>query len=213
MLAATWATAIATVVLALLAVVTAWYARRAFQKQSEEVRAIERQVSDAQEVSRQQAELLELQRQQLDDQRESNARQAEIQQLQADELRESLRDRKREAAERFRAQASKVIVKERRNAIIDNPVGADGTYIHVDVINKSSDPIYDLELRWCTGVPGYEGPDPEKLGMVLPGKTESKSRGFPKDIDLSRCGSEVTFRDAQGAWWVASPDGSLSEMH
>jgi hypothetical protein len=40
-------TALATVVLAVFAIVTAWYARHAFLKQSQEVRAIEQQVTDA----------------------------------------------------------------------------------------------------------------------------------------------------------------------
>ena len=76
LLFATQLTAIATAVLAVFAIVTAWYARWAFLKQSQEVRAIERQVQDAQELTRQQAELLriqsgqlDLQRQQFDDQR------------------------------------------------------------------------------------------------------------------------------------------------
>ena len=43
---ATQLTAIATAVLAVFAIITAWYARRAFLKQSQEVRAIEQQVSD-----------------------------------------------------------------------------------------------------------------------------------------------------------------------
>ncbi len=43
---ATQLTAITTAVLAVFAVITACYARRAFLKQSQEVRAIEQQVSD-----------------------------------------------------------------------------------------------------------------------------------------------------------------------
>ena len=58
---ATQLTAVATAVLAAFAIVTAWYARRAFLKQSREVAAIERQVSDGQELARQQAELLKIQ--------------------------------------------------------------------------------------------------------------------------------------------------------
>jgi polysaccharide deacetylase 2 family uncharacterized protein YibQ len=53
-------TAAGTIVLAAFAIVTAWYARQAFLKQSQEVRAIERQVSDGQELARQQAELLKV---------------------------------------------------------------------------------------------------------------------------------------------------------
>jgi hypothetical protein len=39
-------TAVGTLVLAAFAIVTAWYARSAFLKQSQEVAAIERQVAD-----------------------------------------------------------------------------------------------------------------------------------------------------------------------
>jgi hypothetical protein len=74
-------TAIATAVLAAFAIVTAWYARRAFIKQSQEVKAIERQVKDQEELTRQQAELLRvqsdqlgLQREQLDEQRQERRR-------------------------------------------------------------------------------------------------------------------------------------------
>jgi hypothetical protein len=114
--------AIATAVLAAFAIVTVWYARRAFLKQSQEVGAIEQQVRDAQELARQQAELLriqsgqlELQRQQSDeqhaaieDQIPTNARQAEVAELQTEELRESLAERNRALEEQRRSQASKV---------------------------------------------------------------------------------------------------------
>jgi hypothetical protein len=45
-------------VLAVFAIVAAWYARKAFLKQSQEVAAVERQVTDGQELTSQQAELL-----------------------------------------------------------------------------------------------------------------------------------------------------------
>jgi len=115
-------TAIATAVLAAFAIVTAWYARRAFLKLSQEVGAIEQQVRDAQELARQQAELLriqsgqlELQRQQSDeqhaaieDQIRANARQAEVAELQTEELRESLAERNRALEEQRRSQPSKL---------------------------------------------------------------------------------------------------------
>jgi hypothetical protein len=104
---ATQLTAIAAAILALFAIVTTYYARRAFLKQSQEVRAIEQQVKDQEEPSRQQAELLkvqsgqlELQRHQFDEQRKVNERQSEVIELQAKELRESLYQREREALER-----------------------------------------------------------------------------------------------------------------
>src|SRR5215469_16222299 len=77
-------TAIGTFVLAVFAVVTAWYARKAFAKQSQE---------------------LELVRVQLDDQRKASAAQAE-------ELRQAAADREREAQERHRAQAVQVYLWE-----------------------------------------------------------------------------------------------------
>jgi hypothetical protein len=108
-------TAVATALLAVLAVVTAWYARRAFLKQAQEVRAIEQQVSDGQELARQQAELLkiqsgqlELQREQLQDQRKASAKQAEVLELQASELQKSLKDRELRDERLRRSQADRV---------------------------------------------------------------------------------------------------------
>src|SRR5712692_9860969 len=136
---ATQLTAIATAALAVFAIVTAFYARQAFRRQSQEVAAIERQVTDQQELTKQQAELLkvqsgqlELQRQQLDDQRQANARQAEVLELQVSELRESLAERKREAELRHRDQAARVFISETRHdrtkrgepATLHGPTGA-----------------------------------------------------------------------------------------
>ena len=59
-------TAIGTVVLAVFAVVTAWYARKAFREQFKEVRAIEQQVEDGRKVAKQQADLLKVQSDQLE---------------------------------------------------------------------------------------------------------------------------------------------------
>lgn len=81
---ATQMTAVATAVLAAFAIVTAFYAVRAFRKQSQEV-------SD-------QAEMLRVQSEQLTEQRKINERQTEVLALQAAELRESFAERKRDAA-------------------------------------------------------------------------------------------------------------------
>jgi len=66
-------TAIATSVLAFFAIVTAVFAVLAFLKQSREVRAIERQVTDQQELTQQQGELLRVQSGQLELQRQQFA--------------------------------------------------------------------------------------------------------------------------------------------
>jgi len=92
----TWVTAIATVVLAIGAGITAIWAIKAFGKQTQELGVLEQQAKDQQALTGQQAELLklqsgqlDLQRQQLGDQRQANERQAAIAELQAQELRES----------------------------------------------------------------------------------------------------------------------------
>jgi hypothetical protein len=78
----TWVTAVATVGLLIGAIITARYAIKAFGKQSE----------------------------QLADQREINEEQTKVLKLQATELDESIKERKRESAERRRAQANRVFV-------------------------------------------------------------------------------------------------------
>ncbi len=80
LLTATWIGAIATVVLAVGAGFTVYYARQAFTKQSAE----------------------------LEDQRETNQKLAAAAELQTEELRASRSQREREAEELRRAQASKV---------------------------------------------------------------------------------------------------------
>ena len=115
LLFATQITAIATAVLAVGAIVTAIFAVLALRKEAEEVRAIEKQVTDQQEVTRQQAgllklqsEQLELQRQQLDDQRKVNEKHSGVLELEAAELTEALRQRQHDAAEQRRKQAARV---------------------------------------------------------------------------------------------------------
>ena len=151
-------TAIATTVLAVFAILTGIYAIRAFRKQSQEVRAIEQQVTDQRELTRQQGEILkvqsgqlELQRTQLDEQRQVNARQAEVLALQADDLRESLAGRKREADLRHRDQASRVFIAE--ETYDTNPEGRPATDVSPPsvtavVSNTSDQPIYEAALCW-----------------------------------------------------------------
>jgi hypothetical protein len=226
MLAATWITAIATAVLGVLAVVTAWYARKAFRKQSEEVRVIEQQVRDGQEVSRQQAELLkvqsdqlELQRHQLEDQREANAAQAEVLKLQADELRESLKQREREAEERRRVMASSVFVAEHvdeadpRISQAQRMVSAipDPT-VTARVRNNSDQPVYEAELRWHRGSASWGEPNPEPLGTIMPGQEVVRLRSFEFDTNMDVSGSVLRFTDAAGVRWLRRPDGYLGEV-
>lgn len=229
---ATQLTAVATAVLAIFAIVTAWYARRAFIKQSREVAAIERQVTDGQELAAQQAELLrvqsgqmELQREQLAAQAKANdiqatanasqaeayARQAEVLELQAAELRESLEERKRDAEARRSAQASLVFLTEAsfagRTASNPTPPRASAT-----VVNTSSQPIYDAELLWRRGSASHGDPNPEPLGTILPGDGLDRARAFPPDTNMEVSGAVLRFRDAAGVRWIRRKDGYLGEQ-
>jgi type II secretory pathway pseudopilin PulG len=87
-------TAVANVVLAVFAIVTAVLAGLAFRKQA-------REVAD-------QAEMLDLQRRQLAEQEKATAKQANVLELQGVELRASIEERSREAGDKRRAQAAQV---------------------------------------------------------------------------------------------------------
>ena len=193
LLLATQITAIATSVLAFFAIVTAVFAFLAFLKQSREVRAIERQVIDQQELAQQQGELLrvqsgqlELQRQQLDDQR----------------------------TERRRAQASRVFVWIRPDPEGGDPIDS----AVVGVKNTSQQPIYDLILTWRIG----SGERNEHLGpartVLMPDEqypfVAGITPGLPADSYLlatSLLWASVVFRDAAGVHWRLHSDGQLDE--
>jgi hypothetical protein len=224
MLTAAWISAVAAGLLAILAAVTAWYARGAFREQSREVRAIEQQVTDQLELTRQQAELLkvqsgqlELQRQQLDDQRKANTRQAEVLELQAAELRESLDERKRETEQRRSAQASRVFIWEEGSdqhvSQAQRAAGAvAGPLVTAHVKNSSDQPIYEAELRWHRGSAGYGEPNPEPLGTIMPGVEVSRMRDFPPGTNMAVSGAVLRFSDAAGVRWLRRPDGYLNEF-
>jgi ABC-type multidrug transport system fused ATPase/permease subunit len=108
MCAAMWFTAIATGILAIFAVVTAWYARRAFREQSDEVRTLKAQLEDQEGLTANQTSVLE---------------------LQAKELQESIEERRRDRAEKERRQAIQVAAwmlveqedeRERHDADLDD---------------------------------------------------------------------------------------------
>ena len=230
-------TAIATAALAGFAIVTAIVATLAFWKQSREVRAIERQVIDQQEISRQQAELLkiqsdqlELQRQQLGDQRQANKAQSEVLRLQASELRESLDERRRETEERRKAQAAQVFISQRDRTHtlqtdhdravlgvlgptdITRPKPQESIVVGVSVVNSGAQPIYEAELRWYYGSASHGDPNPEPLGTIMPGEKTESFRGFPLDTSLAVSGAILRFRDAAGVRWIRRADGGLVEQ-
>ena len=211
-------TAIATAALAVFAIVTAFYARQAFRKQSPEVSAIERQHQPSRKLadgrpscSRSMPGRFELQRQQLDGQRKANADQANVLKLQADDLRESLAARQRAAEQQRKAQASKVFIVESEG--VSHPPGGPPAvpFVVARAVNSSDQPVYDVEFYWRRGSASHGEPNPEPLGILMPGEREEKSRDFPSDTNMAVSGAILRFRDAAGVKWIYRPDGRLVE--
>jgi len=177
-------TAIATVMLAVFAVVTAVYAARAFGEQHKEVAAIEQQVKDEQELTNQQAELLKVQSDQL-----------ELQQRQFDE----------DQAARRRTQAAHVYVLM---GSIDS-LQAQATLKAV-AHNTSNQPVYDLWLRWRTdnGEFGNAGAKPQ----LLPHATERFEQVWTIDDGISGTDVSLDFRDTAGLRWRTTSRGILTEL-
>ena len=122
MIAAAQWTAVATIALAVFAVVTAVFASLAYRKQSKEVRTLQAHVTDLRDWAGQETELLQVQfgqldvlRQQFEEQRAINARQAEVLELLAQELKASLEQREREAVQRQGGQGTQTL------AVPENP--------------------------------------------------------------------------------------------
>jgi hypothetical protein len=136
MFAATWFTAIATGILAIFAVVTAWYAREAFREQSEEVRTLKAQLKDQEDL---------------------NIKQAPVLQLQAKELQESIEERRRDREENERRQATQVAVwvlveqddeRGRHEVDADDPsLDRPNARVYEVVQNASDEPIWDVIIK------------------------------------------------------------------
>ena len=167
LLVASQLTAIATAVLGAGAIVTAVFAILAFRKQAQEVRTLQQEADDQQELTRQQGELLKLQsgqldvqRQQLADQQQINRQQAAVLELELQELQASLAQRKRDFQSRRQPLASRVYVTQERVGSLPR--------IAAHVHNKSDQPIYDVAVQWHRGAASWGNPNPESLPPVLP---------------------------------------------
>lgn len=99
--------AIATTALAVGSGVTAWYAVRAFKKQSEAVVDGRKMLGKQNEMLGVQSDRLEVYCKQVDEQHKINATYGEVLDLQAREIRASLEERKQAAEEERRSQAAK----------------------------------------------------------------------------------------------------------
>ena len=164
---------------------------------------------------RHQASILKIQSDQLEEQRKINAEQTKVLALQVIELEESLAERKREAEQRHRAQASQVFIQQvrTRTAPLGYPEPEDSqAAVRATVMNSSEQPIYDVELRWHLGSAGYGDPEIESLGTMSPRSDKASIRWFPPGADMSNSGAVVRFTDAAGTRWLRRPDGYLNEF-
>jgi hypothetical protein len=166
-------TGIGTAALAVGAIVTAILAYMAFRKQSREVRAIESQVADGQELTRQQGKLIQIQsdhvtvlREQLGSQREATAQQAASQAKQVAVLQAQL-DSQRIAAEK-QAEVLELQAAELRESLAERKREAEdrlrgqaacvtawldhrelpsvGAPVGAVVANASGQPVFDVRV-------------------------------------------------------------------
>ena len=183
-------TAIATAVLAVFAIVTAWYARRAFLKQSQEVSAIERQVKDQEKLTSQQAELLKVQSGQLD-----------IQHQELQDLR----------VERRRAQARLVSVwPDLTKGVVDRMVT-------VQIENNSPQPIRHVRATWDPDRGERQpesGSEFEFFDAIEPGGQRTIRLSLPPAFENRQdpvFEVVMLFQDAVGIGWRIHSRGQLDE--
>jgi hypothetical protein len=183
-------TAIATAVLAVFAFATAILAGFAFWKQSREVRAIEGQVKDQEELTQQQATLLEIQ-----------GRQLELQQKQFDQ----------QADERRRAQASRVFIWSESGYDPSpyhdgDPPPEPGIITHVR--NTSEQPIYALNIDWGPEKPRWM--ESTHFPVLMPGDQKDPFQPI-EHRNIFKLAPIARFRDAAGLHWILTPEGQLDE--
>lgn len=186
---ATWIGAIATAILAVGAIITVYFARKAFNAQSQQLR-------DQQEVSKKMAEVL---------------------QLQGSELRESLGERLRAQAAQIFIEVDRIPpVTEVAAGPGQEAAGQQRWRLSAKVHNTSMQPIYDLYVIWQLGTVRMGKPDP--MARLMPGHDASFDRTGPEatapgsPIDPAMLGAFLAFRDVAGVRWAVREDGTLTEF-
>jgi|HubBroStandDraft_4_1064222.scaffolds.fasta_scaffold14219_3 hypothetical protein len=126
---------------------------------------------------------------------------------QAAEVQLLQRERRREAIERRRAQASKIILWEHR--ITTHAVGRQAEdSVTANLRNASELPIYDVRFAWQ--IDGATQAWIDRGTPLLPGETDSDSKPVPIGPPHA-FGTCVEFRDAAGVRWQLKANGSLNE--
>jgi hypothetical protein len=228
MLGAAWLTAGATMLLAVFAVVTAWYARKAFQAQGQEVATLQRQATDQAQMLEVQSAQLDAQRDQFHEQQKINEAQTGVLKLQAEELRESLAERKRVEEDQRRAQASKVATwfdgHDMEYGQVRPPTGGGWTSRRwgAFIRNDSDLPIHAVRIffHYIEEEPGgdwkpilRDGPV-ERLRLIPPQHDEfveipREIAQMVNDIADDMYAVSIEFTDAAGNKWERDPRGAL----
>jgi len=199
MLAATWVLAIATMVLALGAALTVLFAKRAFDKQSEEVRTL--------------ADQLKVSCEQFEEQKRLNARQTDVLDLQQQDLRESLEQRQFAQAALIyvtndyfsgRSRGSSEEIVEGRTARLPT--------VTATIFNASPQPIYDVRVMWVDARDLKEAGDCDFLHTIRPGEHRVAEKELPPGSPSDTAIPVAYFRDALGRRWTLLQDGYLDRV-
>jgi hypothetical protein len=212
LLLATQITAVATAILAVFAIATAWYARKAFRAQAEEVSAINAQLKAQQELNEKQTPVLE---------------------LQVQELHLSLDERKREVQERRRAQARLVSAWVNTKGTFSPRYAEDIPPTTLELMNGSAEPIYGLLVGtvfiqgaaprsledWFETKKRTEGQEQTQLSppvailsILPPGRWRIEVQGMDSVLGGGRIGAELAFTDRADAHWIRRGKGNLEEL-
>jgi hypothetical protein len=180
----TWIAAVATVVLAIGAVITVYFARKAFHAQSR----------------------------QLKDQQEINEKLAQAIPLQTKELHESLDERRRVQAAQIFIELDRIAPHGQGPATPAQPAAGPSPWrLNLTVHNTSKQPVHDLYVIWQLGTVRMGKPDP--MARLMPGCDASFERTGPQEAtDPSALGAFVAFRDAAGVRWAVREDGTLTDI-
>ena len=146
------------------------------------------------------------------------AREVGLLQKQAEREQE---DRRREADARRRAQAALVYVvldqlaeRDQVDYVVGGGVMMPGApaMVTATVHNTAERPIYDLRVRWLTGVPGVPNGSEHDFGTLGPRSEVVGGLDVQGPVELERIELTAFFRDAAGLSWALLPDGQLEQV-